>query len=90
MIVEFLDFPIENVTLRADPAFENLLLNPGGIDAKANGVDLRSRFNQPLDCSAGSFQKRVLALRKLTGKLDFHVTNNMFKRTLNAREKIVP
>jgi hypothetical protein len=55
LVVEFLDFLIVNVTLRANPAVENLLLHPGWIDAKANGVDLLHRLNQTLDCSAGSF-----------------------------------
>jgi hypothetical protein len=55
LVVEFLDFLIVNVTLRANPAVENLLLYPGWIDAKANGVDLLHRLNQTLDCSAGSF-----------------------------------
>ena len=55
LVFELLDFLIVNVTLRADPAVENLLLYPGWIDAKANGVDLLHRFSQTLDCCAGSF-----------------------------------
>jgi hypothetical protein len=52
------------------------LLNPGGIDAKANGVDLRSRFNQPLDCPANSFA----VLRNVIEKLDFHVARKYVQR----------
>ena len=78
LVVEFLDFLIVNVTLRADPTFENLLLNPGGIDAKAHGVDLRSRFNQPLDCPANSFA----VLRNVIEKLDFHVAREYVQKNI--------
>ena len=76
LVAQFLDFLIVNVALRADPAFENLLLYSIGIDAKAYGVDLRHRLNRTLDCSAGSFQKRVDAIRKLIWNLDFDVAGH--------------
>ena len=69
MIVEFLDLLIVNVTLRSDPALENLLLHAGGINSKANGVDLRYRLNHALSSSANSFYK-------LIGNLNFDVASH--------------
>jgi hypothetical protein len=41
LIIEFLDFAIINVSLRSNPSLENLLLDPGRIDAKMHAMRKR-------------------------------------------------
>ena len=48
----------------------------GGIDAKANGVDLIYWLNRALDCPTRSFQKRIAAYAISTGaKMGIPIAN---------------